>query len=85
MRLHQSFFTPPSEFPEIALRTLRNPMYLLVVLAMVNLAALLSGLATFMAKFIEKQFSQTVSFSTMMIGEGMKAVYGRYSGITDQT
>ncbi|KAM3601098.1 uncharacterized protein V6R79_007617 [Siganus canaliculatus] len=55
-------------FPRIALRTLRSPIYLLVVLAQVNLAALLAGLATFMAKFIEKQFSQTVSFSTMMIG-----------------
>nr|XP_020442879.1 solute carrier organic anion transporter family member 2B1-like [Monopterus albus]XP_020442880.1 solute carrier organic anion transporter family member 2B1-like [Monopterus albus] len=55
-------------FPRIALRTLRSPIYLLVVLAQVNLAALLSGLATFMAKFIERQFSQTVSFSTLMIG-----------------
>ncbi|XP_034406920.1 solute carrier organic anion transporter family member 2B1 isoform X2 [Cyclopterus lumpus] len=55
-------------FPCIALRTLRSPVYLLVVLAQVNLAALLSGLATFMAKFIERQFSQTVSLSTMIIG-----------------
>ncbi|KAM8900449.1 solute carrier organic anion transporter family member 2B1 isoform 3-T4 [Spinachia spinachia] len=55
-------------FPRIALRTLRSPVYLLVVLAQVNLAALLSGLATFMAKFLERQFSQTVSNSTMMIG-----------------
>lgn len=39
-----------------------------MVLAQVNLAALLAGLATFMAKFIERQFSQTSSFSTMMIG-----------------
>ncbi|XP_044077177.1 solute carrier organic anion transporter family member 2B1 [Siniperca chuatsi] len=55
-------------FPRIALRTLQSPIYLLVVLAQVNLAALLAGLATFMAKFIERQFSQTVSLSTMMIG-----------------
>ncbi|XP_026183940.1 solute carrier organic anion transporter family member 2B1 [Mastacembelus armatus] len=55
-------------FPRIALRTLRSPIYLLVVLAQVNLAALLSGLATFMAKFIERQFSQSVPFSNMMIG-----------------
>uniref|UniRef100_A0A146XWM9 Solute carrier organic anion transporter family member n=1 Tax=Fundulus heteroclitus TaxID=8078 RepID=A0A146XWM9_FUNHE len=55
-------------FPRIALRTLRGPIYLLVVLGQVNLAALLSGLATFMPKFIEKQFSQTISFSNMMIG-----------------
>ncbi|XP_058484012.1 solute carrier organic anion transporter family member 2B1 isoform X2 [Solea solea] len=55
-------------FPRIALRTLRSPIYLLVVLAQVNLAAMLAGLSTFMAKFIERQFSQTVSFATMMIG-----------------
>lgn len=58
-----------SAFPRIALRTLHCPIYLLVVLAQVNQAALLAGLATFMAKFIERQFSQTTSFSTMMIGE----------------
>ncbi|XP_068600333.1 solute carrier organic anion transporter family member 2B1 [Brachionichthys hirsutus] len=55
-------------FPRIARRTLQSPVYLLVVLAQVNLAALLAGLATFMAKFIERQFSQTVSVSSMMIG-----------------
>uniref|UniRef100_A0A3P9KSZ0 Solute carrier organic anion transporter family member n=1 Tax=Oryzias latipes TaxID=8090 RepID=A0A3P9KSZ0_ORYLA len=55
-------------FPRTALRTLKSPIYLLVVLAQVNLAALLSGLATFMSKFIEKQFSQTTSFSGLMIG-----------------
>lgn len=40
-----------------------------MVLALVNMAALVSGLGTFMPKFIEKQFSQTISFSNMMIGE----------------
>ncbi|CAB1316391.1 unnamed protein product [Coregonus sp. 'balchen'] len=54
--------------PRIALRTLRNPIYLLVVLAQVHLAAMVAGLATFMAKFIERQFTQTTSFSNMMIG-----------------
>ncbi|XP_051960268.1 solute carrier organic anion transporter family member 2B1-like [Xyrauchen texanus] len=55
-------------FPKIVMRTLRNPIYLLVVLAQVNLAAMVAGLATFMAKFIERQFTQTAAFSTMMIG-----------------
>ncbi|XP_078142797.1 solute carrier organic anion transporter family member 2B1 [Centroberyx gerrardi] len=55
-------------FPRIALRTLRSPVFLLVVLAQVFLAALVAGLATFTAKFIERQFTQTASFSTMMIG-----------------
>ncbi|MBN3324426.1 SO2B1 protein, partial [Atractosteus spatula] len=55
-------------FPKIMLRTLRNPIYLLVVLAQVNLSAMVAGLATFMAKFLEKQFTKTASFANMMIG-----------------
>ncbi|MBN3304095.1 SO2B1 protein, partial [Amia calva] len=55
-------------FPRIMLRTLRNPIYLLVVLAQVNLSAMVAGLATFMAKFIERQFTKTASFANLMIG-----------------
>ncbi|XP_076158512.1 solute carrier organic anion transporter family member 2B1 isoform X2 [Alosa pseudoharengus] len=55
-------------FPNTVMRTLRNPTYLLVVLGQINLAAMLAGLATFMAKFIEKQFTLTASFSNIMIG-----------------
>ncbi|KAF4098359.1 solute carrier organic anion transporter family member 2B1 [Onychostoma macrolepis] len=55
-------------FPKIVMRTLRNPIYLLVVLAQVNLAAMVAGLATFMGKFIERQFAQTASFSNLMMG-----------------
>ncbi|TSL04414.1 Solute carrier organic anion transporter family member 2B1 [Bagarius yarrelli] len=56
------------KFPYIMLRTLRNPIYLLVVLAQVNLAAMVAGLATFMPKYIERQFAQTASVSNIMIG-----------------
>ncbi|KPP76368.1 solute carrier organic anion transporter family member 2B1-like, partial [Scleropages formosus] len=55
-------------FPKIVLRTLKNPIYLLVVLAQVNLSAMVAGLATFMSKFIEQQFSKTASVSNMIIG-----------------
>lgn len=55
-------------FPRTALRTLKTPVYLAVVLAQVNLAAVLSGLATFMPKFMERQFNRTTAFSNMMIG-----------------
>ncbi|XP_064208843.1 solute carrier organic anion transporter family member 2B1 [Anguilla rostrata] len=55
-------------FPKIVLRTLKNPIFLLVVLAQVNLAAVAAGVATFMAKFIEKQFTKTTSFSSIIIG-----------------
>ncbi len=56
------------------MRTLRNPIYLLVVLAQVNLAAMVAGLATFMGKFIERQFAQTASFSNLMMGELLKEI-----------
>ncbi|KAM9450408.1 solute carrier organic anion transporter family member 2B1 isoform 1-T2 [Clarias gariepinus] len=56
------------KFPYIMLRTLRNPIYLLVVLAQVNLAAMVAGLSTFMPKYIERHFAQTAAFSNLMIG-----------------
>ncbi|KAM4046068.1 solute carrier organic anion transporter family member 2B1 isoform 2-T4 [Anomaloglossus baeobatrachus] len=55
-------------FPKILLRTLKNPIYILVVLAQANLSAMICGLATFMAKFLERQFSITASFANLMIG-----------------
>ncbi|MFT7818441.1 solute carrier organic anion transporter family member 2B1-like [Arapaima gigas] len=55
-------------FPKIVLRTLKNPIYLLVVLAQVCLSAMVAGLATFMSKFIEQQFSKTAAFSNRVIG-----------------
>ncbi|XP_025048818.1 solute carrier organic anion transporter family member 2B1 isoform X1 [Alligator sinensis] len=55
-------------FPTILLRNLRHPVFLLVVLAQVSLSAMVAGLATFMGKFLERQFSLTASFANMIIG-----------------
>uniref|UniRef100_A0A8C8SE51 Solute carrier organic anion transporter family member n=1 Tax=Pelusios castaneus TaxID=367368 RepID=A0A8C8SE51_9SAUR len=55
-------------FPLVLLRNLRHPVYLLVVLAQVNLCAMVAGLATFMGKFLERQFTLTASFANMIIG-----------------
>ncbi|NXN12700.1 SO2B1 protein, partial [Indicator maculatus] len=52
----------------VLLRTLRAPLFLLVVLAQVNLSAMVAGLATFMGKFLERQFSVTASLANMVIG-----------------
>ncbi|NXE83967.1 SO2B1 protein, partial [Cochlearius cochlearius] len=57
-----------SVFPLVLLRNLRHPVYLLVVLAQVNLSAMVAGLATFMGKFLERQFSLTASLANMIIG-----------------
>ncbi|NXF82284.1 SO2B1 protein, partial [Sclerurus mexicanus] len=55
-------------FPLVLLRNLRHPVYLLVVLAQVNISAMVAGLATFMGKFLERQFSLTASLANMIIG-----------------
>uniref|UniRef100_A0A8C9NKF4 Solute carrier organic anion transporter family member n=1 Tax=Serinus canaria TaxID=9135 RepID=A0A8C9NKF4_SERCA len=55
-------------FPVVLLRNLRHPVYLLVVLAQVNISAMVAGLATFMGKFLERQFSLTASLANMVIG-----------------
>ncbi|NXT34234.1 SO2B1 protein, partial [Pelecanoides urinatrix] len=57
-----------AHFPLVLLRNLRHPVYLLVVLAQVNLSAMVAGLATFMGKFLERQFSLTASLANMIIG-----------------
>lgn len=56
-------------FPKVLLRTLKNPIYLLVVMAQANLSAMVCGLATFMAKFLERQFTITASLANLLIGE----------------
>ncbi|NXQ27717.1 SO2B1 protein, partial [Alaudala cheleensis] len=58
----------PKCFPVVLLRNLRHPVYLLVVLAQVNISAMVAGLATFMGKFLERQFSLTASLANMIIG-----------------
>ncbi|NXJ19460.1 SO2B1 protein, partial [Dicrurus megarhynchus] len=58
----------PRSFPVVLLRNLRHPVYLLVVLAQVNISAMVAGLATFMGKFLERQFSLTASLANMIIG-----------------
>ncbi|KAM4796208.1 solute carrier organic anion transporter family member 2B1 [Rhinophrynus dorsalis] len=55
-------------FPKVLLRTMKNPIFILVILAQANMSAMVCGLATFMAKFLERQFSITASFANLLIG-----------------
>ncbi|NXA91480.1 SO2B1 protein, partial [Melanocharis versteri] len=66
--LHTHASVEPKCFPVVLLRNLRHPAYLLVVLAQVNISAMVAGLATFMGKFLERQFSLTASLANMIIG-----------------
>uniref|UniRef100_A0A4X2LEH4 Solute carrier organic anion transporter family member n=1 Tax=Vombatus ursinus TaxID=29139 RepID=A0A4X2LEH4_VOMUR len=55
-------------FPQVLLQNLRHPIFLLVVLAQVNMTSMVAGMATFLPKFLERQFSVTASFANLLIG-----------------
>ncbi|XP_054432251.1 solute carrier organic anion transporter family member 2B1 isoform X2 [Pteronotus mesoamericanus] len=55
-------------FPSVLLRTLRHPIFLLVVLSQVCLSSMAAGMATFLPKFLERQFSITASYANVLIG-----------------
>nr|KAF6325726.1 solute carrier organic anion transporter family member 2B1 [Myotis myotis] len=55
-------------FPRVLLRTLRHPIFLLVVLSQVCVSSMVAGMATFLPKFLERQFSITASYANMLIG-----------------
>ncbi|XP_052013729.1 solute carrier organic anion transporter family member 2B1 isoform X1 [Apodemus sylvaticus] len=55
-------------FPRVLLRTLRHPIFLLVVLSQVCTSSMVAGMATFLPKFLERQFSITASFANLLLG-----------------
>nr|XP_015093930.1 solute carrier organic anion transporter family member 2B1 isoform X3 [Vicugna pacos] len=55
-------------FPRVLLRTLRHPIFLLVVLSQVCMSSMVAGMATFLPKFLERQFSITASYANLLIG-----------------
>lgn len=55
-------------FPRVLLRTVRHPIFLLVVLSQVCVSCSVAGIATFLSKFLERQFSITASYANMLIG-----------------
>ncbi|XP_003781405.1 solute carrier organic anion transporter family member 2B1 isoform X2 [Otolemur garnettii] len=55
-------------FPRVLLRTLRHPIFLLVVLSQVCLSSTVAGMAVFLPKFLERQFSVTASYANLLIG-----------------
>ncbi|XP_030055610.1 solute carrier organic anion transporter family member 2B1-like [Microcaecilia unicolor] len=55
-------------FPKVLLRNILQPGCALVILAQFNLTGMVVGLVTFMAKYLEQQFSITASFADFLIG-----------------
>lgn len=63
-----SFLLVLTVFPRVLLRTLRHPIFLLVVLSQVCTSSMVAGTATFLPKFLERQFSITASFANLLLG-----------------
>ncbi|XP_017656397.1 solute carrier organic anion transporter family member 2B1 isoform X1 [Nannospalax galili] len=55
-------------FPRVLLRTLRHPIFLLVVLSQVCMSSMVAGMGTFLPKVLERQFSITASFANLLLG-----------------
>ncbi|KAL8191347.1 UNVERIFIED_CONTAM: hypothetical protein K2H54_072384, partial [Gekko kuhli] len=55
-------------FPVVLIRNLKNPFFVMTILALINLSAMVAGLATFLGKFLESQFTLTASVANMLIG-----------------
>ncbi|CAI5773608.1 solute carrier organic anion transporter family member 2B1 isoform X1 [Podarcis lilfordi] len=55
-------------FPVVFMRLMKNPILVVVILAMVNLSGMIAGIATFMAKLLERQFSLSASVANMILG-----------------